>query len=89
MDHHLWFGLCLLYDVAAGSKYVYHFRTFKEADDKILWNKTDSLVGFLWPFLFHFCGNYVFSETNSGKAGLAGKIKDSAAKIDRALSSIS
>ena len=89
MDHHLRFGLCLFHDVVVSSKYVHYFRTFEEADDKVLWHKMDSLVRFSWSFLFHFCGNPVFSEASTGKTGLDGKIKDSAAKIDRALSSIS
>ena len=39
---------------------------------------------FSWPFLFHFCGNNVFSKADPGKTGMAWKAE--AAETELALS---
>ena len=84
MDHYLWIGFCLFYDIAAGTRHVYNCRKVEAADGEILWNQVDRPARIPGPFLFYFRGNYVFGQVGPGKTGVAGKIE--AAEIKFGLS---
>ena len=84
MDHYLWIGLCLFYDIAAGARHVYNCGTAETANGEILWHQMGRFAWISGAFLLYFRRNYVPGKADPGKTCVAGKIE--AAEFKLALS---